>query len=112
MTPLVTLEQVDLALKLDLEKSGSPAIYTDPRVPDIEMKMVQATDIVIDYIKKPDHEWTIETVPPRVQAAILLVIGSLFDDFQNATLVSALSGSDLNNPIVAMLYRLRDPSFA
>lgn len=112
MAALVTIEQVDRRLKLDLCHQGNPPVYTDERVPDIEFAMQQATDIVIDYIKKPDHEWTSADVPGGISAAIILVIAALFDDFQQAQLLAALSGSDLNNPVVALLYRYRDPALS
>ena len=112
MAALVTLEDVNLALKLDLVQSGSPLAFTDYRVPDIEKKMDEATDIVLDYITQADEDWTPETVPGRVSAAIKLVIGSLFDDSEKAEMLSGLAGGDLKNPVVALLYRLRDPSLA
>lgn len=109
---LVTVAQVDLGLRLDLEKVGSPPEYTDVRLPDIELKIEQATDIVIDYIKRPDHEWTVDDVPGQVSAAIILVIASLFDDFDRAEMLAGLSGGDLKNPVVGLLHRLRDPAMA
>lgn len=108
---LVTVEQVDLALQLDLETAGSPIEFTDIRLPDILLKIEQATDIVIDYLKVPDHAWTAENVPGQVSAAILLVIGALLDD-DKAELITGLSGGDLKNPVVALLHRSRDPSMA
>lgn len=104
MTPLVTLEQVNLALKLDL----TPA---DDRTPDVEWKMAQATEIVIDYLKKPDHEWTTEDVPGQISAAIILVIRALIDG-EEAELLSGLAKGDTATPVVALLMRLRDPALA
>lgn len=104
MTPLVTLDQVNLALKLDL----TPA---DERNPDIEWKMAQATDIVIDYLKQPDHEWTTEDVPGQVSAAIILVIRALIDG-EEAELLSGLAKGDTATSVVALLMRLRDPALA
>lgn len=111
MAALVTLEDVNLALKLDLVQSGSPLEFTDYRVPDIQQKMTEATDIVLDYIGQP-RGWTVDNVPGRVSAAIKLVIGSLLDDSAEADILTGLSGGDLNNPVVALLYRLRDPAIA
>ncbi len=102
---LVTLSQVNLALRLDL-------VDGDERTADIELKISQAEDAVIDYLKKPDHGWTAETVPGRVSAAILLVIQSLMDEANAGSLLSGLGTGDPNNRIVALLYRLRDPAFA
>lgn len=112
MAALVTIEQVDMALRLDLVKTGSPETYVDERIPDVEMKIEEATDIALNYIKKPLDHWTMGDVPKGVQAAILLIITSLFDDFQQAEMLKGLSGGDLNNPIVALLYRHRDPALA
>lgn len=102
---LVTLDQVNLALRLDLAPN-------DERTPDIELKISQAEDAVIDYLKKPDHGWTPETVPPRVMAAILLVVQSLFDESATAEMIAGLGTGDPENPVVALLYRLRDPALA
>src|SRR5262245_52509650 len=49
MADLCTLEQVNLALRLDLEGTA-PDFATDPRTPDIRLKIAQASDIVLDYI--------------------------------------------------------------
>lgn len=102
---LVNLPQVNLALRLDL-------ITDDERIPDVELKIVQAEDAVIDYLKKPDHGWTPETVPPRVTAAIMLVIQSLYDDSDKGQIIAGLGSGDPKNPCVALLYRLRDPALA
>jgi hypothetical protein len=102
---LVTLAQVNLALRLDL-------IDGDERVPDIELKIRQAEDAVVGYLKKPAHGWTDETVPGRVSAAVMLVVQSLLDDSAEATMLSGLGTGDPKNPVVALLYRLRDPAIA
>lgn len=68
---LVTLEQARHRLRLTADDAF--------HFPDVEMKMVQATGIVVDYIKQPDHGWTAETAPPVVQAAILEVVRHLFE---------------------------------
>lgn len=102
---LVTRDQVNLALRLDL-------VDGDERIPDVDLKIRQAEDAVIDYLKKPDHGWTDQTVPARVTIAIMLVIASLMDEANTGTLLSGLGTGDPKNPVVAMLYRLRDPAFA
>lgn len=115
MTALVSVEQVDRALRLDLTNDlgdGSAEDGDTQRLEDIELKISQATDIVLDYIKKADDEWTPETVPGRVSAAIIMVVQCLFDDGAKAELLAGLAGSDLKNPLVAILYRLRDPALA
>jgi hypothetical protein len=102
---LVTVAQVNLALRLDL-------VDGDERTPDIELKISQAEDAVIDYLKKPDHGWDQTTVPGRVSAAILLLIQSLLDEANTGGLLPGLGSGDPKNPVVALLYRLRDPAVA
>lgn len=112
MPNLVTVEQVNNALRLDLViGTGSPVEFDDWRLADIEEKIEQASDAVLDYLKMPDSTWTPETAPARVRAAVILVIGSLLDDTK-AELLTGLAGGDLKNPVVALLYRSRDPSLA
>lgn len=113
---LITAQQANSHLRLDMIGSGSPPDYSaDPRWPDLSAKMKQATDAVLDYLKvepASPPKWTIETVPDRIQAAILLALSSLYDDRDEGKLIGGLAGGDLSNPIVALLYRLRDPSMA
>lgn len=115
MADLVTVEQVNNALRLNLELDvGDPSGEDGDtsRLDDITLKIAQATDIVLDYIKQPEPDWTVETCPGRVSAAIILVVKSLYDDAAKASLLGGLAGNDLSNPVVAMLYRLRDPALA
>lgn len=115
MGALVTVEQVNNALRLNLElDAGDPSAGDGDtsRLDDIELKIVQAEAIVVDYIKRPDHGWTVETVPGQVSAAVMLVIKSLYDDSGAVELLKGLASGDLANPIVGLLYRLRDPALA
>ena len=73
----------------------------------LEMFCVQATDIVIDYLKKPDHDWTVDDVPPHIRAAILHVLKRLYDDRG-----AELEGGPLPDHIKALLERDRDPALA
>jgi hypothetical protein len=102
---LVTLAQVNLALRLDLADG-------DERVPDIELKIRQAEDAIADYLKKPAHGWTEQTVPGRVSAAVMLIVQSLLDEANTGGLLPGLGTGDPKNPVVALLYRLRDPALA
>lgn len=110
MAALVTLEQVNLALKLDLTQSGSPLTFTDARTPDIELKMDQAEVAILRYLKVEDDEWTAETVPAEVTAAILLATKGLYDG--DHALLSGLYDNERTNPIVGLLQRRRDPALA
>jgi len=92
MTSLVTIEAAKNALRV----SGSD--LDD----DLQLRLDQATAIVIDYIKKPDHDWTPETVPGPISAAILLVTRNLFDEVDEP----------LSEPVKALVHRFRDPALA
>lgn len=70
---------------------------------DIGMKAEAASDIVTDYIKRPDHEWTDADAPALIKAAILLVLGDLFNDRE---------GAGLSEGVKAILHRYRDPALA
>lgn len=110
MADLVTLEQVNLALKLDLVQSGSPLAFTDARVADVQLKMIQAQAVILGYLKAAADKWTPETVPGEVTAAILLGIRGLYDGDDG--LLAGLYDNDRANPIVGLLQRLRDPALA
>lgn len=71
---------------------------------DIQQKLDDAEDIVVDYLKKPDHGWTEGTVPPRVRAAILLVLGALFENREG--------GDPISDAVRSVLWRDRDPALA
>jgi N-methylhydantoinase B/oxoprolinase/acetone carboxylase alpha subunit len=113
---LVTLAQVNSALRLDLIDT-TPDFAGDDRTEDIKLKIKQAEDIVLDFIQpKPLVAWTENTVPGRVSAAIILAVSCLLDDTdERLAMLSGLSGTipaDARNPIAALLWRLRDPSLA
>lgn len=113
---LVTLEQVNSALNLDLQ-GGAPDFTGDDRSASVLMKIKQAEDIVLDFVQpKPDPVWTAETVPGRVSAAIIIAVNCLLDDTdERLAMLSGLAGSspvDPKNPIAALLWRLRDPTLA
>lgn len=110
MAALVTLEQANLALKLDLVQSGSPLAFTDARTPDVELKLDQAEGIILDYLKVSADEWTDETVPVQVTASILRAAKALFDGEDE--ILAGLANNERGNPIVGMLMRLRDPALA
>lgn len=111
MVDLVTLEQVDLALKLDLTQGGSPLAFTDARTPDIELKIVQGQAAVLGYLKdRADPDWTAETAPPEVTASIIIAVKGLYDG--NDALLAGLYDNERTNPIVGLLQRRRDPALA
>lgn len=87
----------------------------DEHDPDVQMKLEQATAIVINYLKRPNHGWTAATDPAEdyefaiVQAAILKVFSNLFgyrgDEEKPA-------GGPLTEDVMRMLSMLRDPALA
>lgn len=113
---LVSVAQVNSALRLDLQGSA-PDFAVDDRTLDVALKIMQAQDIVLDFIQpKPVPAWTAETVPGRVSAAIIIAVNCLLDDTEeHLAMLSGLSGTnpvDPKNPIAALLWRLRDPTLA
>jgi hypothetical protein len=106
---LVSLIQAKLDRNIDL---------SDPTHDDaLEMKIIQASNIVMDYLKV----YTVATIPqvvalgtspetytipPLVQAATLLVLGELFEN-REASLSNILSDGVMN-----ILERFRDPALA
>ena len=67
----------------------------------------QATSLVIDFIKRPDHGWTAATVPRHVQAAVFHVLKRLYDDP-----AGELDGGPLPQHIKELIWRDRDPALA
>ncbi|AYD00022.1 hypothetical protein [Neorhizobium sp. NCHU2750] len=102
---LVSVDQVNLALRLDLAEN-------DARISDVELKIGQAEDIMYDFLKSRDQGWTSGNVPGRVSAAIIMIVQSLFDETDTAKMLSDLASGTASNPIVGLLYRLRDPALA
>lgn len=93
MTQLVSLAAAKAQLR----------VLHDDDDEDIDRKLSEATGIVIDYLKRPDHGWTEETVPYPVSASIKLVLTGLWDDRE---------GDPLTPAVKNLLRRLRDPALA
>lgn len=72
-------------------------------VADVTAKAEAATEMVVDYIKQPDHVWTDADAPFLIKAAILLVLGDLFENRETATISDAVKN---------ILHRYRDPALA
>jgi hypothetical protein len=118
---LVTVEEVNNALRLNLEADASSGTGSDEgdttRLDDIELKIKQAEAIVLGFIQPlPEEAWTHETVPGDVSAAILIAIRCLLDDTEESLAMlsglSGVTGFDARNPIAALLWRRRTPSMA
>jgi hypothetical protein len=80
-------------------------IEDDFRDEDILAKTEEATAIVVDYLKKPDHGWTEDTVPGQVKAAILLTFACLFRNPDGDV-------DPLSDAVRSLLHRMRDPALA
>jgi N-acetylglucosamine kinase-like BadF-type ATPase len=114
--PIVSLTEVNNALRLDIPADASEAV-DQGLVDDVEAKIAQAEDIVLDYLKNPDDAvyWDYETAPDRVKAATIMVVDCLMKGDENANrILAGLQGATdgLANPVVALLYRMRDPAIA
>lgn len=99
MAALITKDQAKQQLRIDFDDQDD----------DLEMKMEQASAIIVDYLKKLDHGWTTLTVPPPVQAAILLVLTALWDDRTGEGDGDYLAP---DGPVARLLMRFRDPALA
>lgn len=115
---LITEEEAIGHLRIDLVTDGdSPATIIDEDYPVLQMKMMQAEDIILDYLKISltsggdyDHGWDDTTVPPRIKAAILLALSALWDDREGKGDVGDYLKDD--GPIAQILRRSRDPAIA
>lgn len=96
MAALVTTDEVRRHLKLTATDMADADLAAD-----VATKAEGATEIVIDYIKRPDHEWDSSDAPALVKAAILLVAEDLFN-----------GGGGLIDPVKNILHRYRDPALA
>lgn len=108
MVALVTLDQARRHLR----------IYHQDEDLDVQERVQQASEIVIDYIQRPDHGWSDASdddesnAPKVVQAAVLLVLAALWEhrgdgegDYQQAD-------GYLSKPVTALLHRIAKLSYA
>lgn len=108
---LITIDQAKAHLRIDTA-SGSPVDAADA---DLLLKMAAAESIVLDYLKVPatsPEYWNDTTVPPLVQAAVLLQLGELYrfrgDDVEHGP----QTAGDLSPIVTNILRRYRDPALA
>lgn len=75
-----------------------------------------ASDAVLGYLKRPTPEvdWTASTVPPRVKAALLLLLDDLYANRGADGTTTAPRPADGYLPprVTALLHRDRDPALA
>lgn len=108
-------------LTLDVAKQHLRVDHTDDDV-DITRKIDQASAIVLDYIKKtvgtvdPDDpsivDWTPDTVPAAVQAAVELMLSKLYDDRAAGVTDNEVAMGYLPKTVTSILHRYRDPALA
>lgn len=78
---------------------------------DLADRAAEATAIIVDYLKTPEHGWTIDTVPPNVRSAILLCAADLWE--RRGTGMKPSEGDAvLTETVKSLLHRLRDPAYA
>lgn len=101
MAGLVSMDRAKAHLRID----------GDDQDEELSLKITDASDTVIDYLKRPDHGWDAADAPGQVQAAVLLVLGALWSQRegvgQNAEDLDPISPA-----VVSLLRRMRDPALA
>lgn len=108
----ITDEDAAGHLRLDLvTDANSPEVVIDDRLPDLHLKMIAAEAVVLDYLKVTGEDWTSETVPDVVRAAILLVLGALWEDRDGTEALGKLMDARTGT-VALLLMRLRDPALA
>ena len=95
MAALITATEAKQRLRIDFDDENTV----------VASMIEEATDIIINYIKKPNHGWTIETVPGRIRSAIYLVFGALYE---GRTALDEI----LTDTVKALVHRDRDPALA
>jgi len=101
MVALVTLEAAKAHLRVD----------DDTQDDEVETKLNDASDIIVDYLKRPDHDWTDETVPGQVRSSVLLVLGALWENREGVGQY-AEELDPISPAVVSLLMRMRDPALA
>lgn len=117
MPQFVTLEQANEHLRAGLDAAISESPITDPFAIDMENKVEEAEAHVLNFLKialgdLDDSPAPLTGYEVNVRSAVLLVLSSLYDDREKAEMLSGLGTGNPSNPVVALLYRLRDPAIA
>lgn len=112
---LITFEEALGHLRVELDHDGgSPPIYDDERVPDINAKIVQANAIILDYLETDEASINGSPAPfteqqiEVIRASIFTALSALYDDEQFRTLQDNLKMN--TGAIPLMLMRLRTPT--
>ena len=102
MAALVTINEAKRHLRVDFPDDDA----------DIEFRMNAASEIVVDYIKRPDHGWTDATAPFLIKAAVLIVLENLYDYRGGEEPAYAQADGYLTQPVTSILHRYRTPALA
>lgn len=87
----------------------------DSEAPDLELKIAQATALVLKFAKREEHYWDEDTDPDQdgdfaiIQAAIFKVLTNLYGDRGDN---ERPTGGPLSDDVKMMLHELRPPSMA
>jgi hypothetical protein len=114
---LVTLNQAKRQLRIAIPENYEDEIEDENA--DVQDKIDQASEIVLDFIKQRDSDWTDpdgdNAAPALIQAAVLLILTALYDDRSGPTvgeLLTSPNGSTAAGSVAALLWRYRDPALA
>lgn len=112
MTSLVSLDDAKMHLRIETTDFDT----------DIAMKIEQATELCLEWIARRGDEpavdgdpvvpWDETTVPPPIQAAILMQLSQLYDDRNAGKVVNEIGRGYLTPTVVALLHRFRKPVLA
>lgn len=84
-------------------------IFHDDEDADLEAMIEQASDIILNYINQPETEWTDQTAPPLIQAAVLYQVGLMWADRGDSEPIYAAADGYLDRRITSILHRYRKP---
>lgn len=93
MSALISLDTLRFRARIDFTDTELQGIADD------------ASAIVVDFLKKPDHEWTIETVPGEIRSAIVRVAVLMLDQTTSDKQVEFI-----DKGVKDLLRRHRDPA--
>lgn len=76
----------------------------------IGSKLDDAQGVIADYMKKRwDPTWDVDTLPRPVRAAILIMLGNLYENIGDD---QQARDQEAWNSVIRLLDRLRDPAYA
>ncbi|RVI83930.1 hypothetical protein CN188_09685 [Sinorhizobium meliloti] len=98
---LVSLDDLDFQLRLDLSRDGSGTI-DDPLAPQFQKLADRASVVVLRHVKREDDPWSEADAPDDIRAATLIVARNLWDEVDEP----------LSEAVVNLLRGRRDPTLA